>query len=138
MQEFKADVAVLSAGTAGLPAAVTAAENGASVIVLEKTGIYRGLYHVLMGAISPLDGIGPDDLRINTLLKRINETGVREVIMATDPNTEGEATATYIAQLIRPFGIKVSRIARGLPMGMDVEYADEGTLTKALEGRTEI
>ena len=91
-----------------------------------------------MGAISPLDGIGPDDLRINDLLERLKDGQVKEVIIATDPNTEGEATATYLAHLIKPLGIKISRIARGLPMGMDMEYADEGTLTKALEGRIEI
>lgn len=113
-------------------------EEPKDIMVLEKTGVFRGLYHVLMGAISPLDGIGPDDLRIDNLLTRIKDAEVREVIVATDPNTEGETTATYLAQVIRPLGIKISRIARGLPMGMDVEYADEGTLTKALEGRTEI
>jgi recombination protein RecR len=113
-------------------------EEPKDILILEKTGIYNGLYHVLMGAISPLDGIGPDDLRINDLLDRIKKGQVKEVIIATDPNTEGEATATYLAHVIKPLGIKVSRIARGLPMGMDLEYADEGTLTKAMEGRTEI
>ena len=113
-------------------------EEPKDILVLEKTGVFKGLYHVLMGAISPLDGIGPDDLRINDLLKRIKEGQILEVIIATDPNTEGETTATYLAHLIKPLGIKISRIARGLPMGMDMEYADEGTLTKALEGRTQI
>jgi len=113
-------------------------EEPKDILVLEKTAVFKGLYHVLMGAISPLDGIGPDDLRINNLLERLKEGQVKEVIIATDPNTEGEATATYLAHLIKPLGIKISRIARGLPMGMDMEYADEGTLTKALEGRTEI
>jgi recombination protein RecR len=113
-------------------------EEPKDILILEKTGIFKGLYHVLMGAISPLDGIGPDDLRINQLLERLKESDVKEMIIATNPNTEGEATATYLAHLIKPLGIKISRIARGLPMGMDMEYADEGTLTKALEGRTEI
>lgn len=113
-------------------------EEPKDILVLEKTAVFDGLYHVLMGAISPLDGIGPDDLRINDLLERIKNSQVKEVIIATDPNTEGEATATYLAHLIKPLGIKISRIARGLPMGMDMEYADEGTLTKALEGRTEL
>ncbi len=113
-------------------------EEPKDILVLEKTAVFKGLYHVLMGAISPLDGIGPDDLRINDLLERLKDSQVKEVIIATDPNTEGEATATYLAYLIKPLGIKISRIARGLPMGMDIEYADEGTLSKALEGRTEI
>ena len=113
-------------------------EEPKDILVLEKTTVFKGLYHVLMGAISPLDGIGPDDLRIKDLLERLKDGQVKEVIIATDPNTEGEATATYLAHLIKPLGIKISRIARGLPMGMDIEYADEGTLSKALEGRTEI
>ena len=113
-------------------------EEPKDILVLEKTTVFKGLYHVLMGAISPLDGIGPDDLRIKDLLERLKDSQVKEVIIATDPNTEGEATATYLAHLIKPLGIKISRIARGLPMGMDIEYADEGTLSKALEGRTEI
>ncbi|MBN2373034.1 recombination protein RecR [bacterium] len=113
-------------------------EEPRDILVIEKTGVFKGLYHCLMGAISPLDGIGPDDLRIKDLMKRLEGSHVAEVIIATDPNTEGEATATYLAQIIKPLGIKISRIARGLPMGMDVEYADEGTLSKALEGRMEI
>jgi recombination protein RecR len=113
-------------------------EEPKDILVLEKTTVFKGLYHVLMGAISPLDGIGPDDLRIKDLLERLKDSQVKEVIIATDPNTEGEATATYLAHIIKPMGVKISRIARGLPMGMDIEYADEGTLSKALEGRTEI
>ncbi len=113
-------------------------EEPKDILIIEKTGIFKGLYHVLMGAISPLDGIGPDDLRINKLLERLKDNQVKEVIIATEPNTEGEATATYLAQIIKPSGIKISRIARGLPMGMNMEYADETTLTKALEGRIEI
>ncbi|MGA1797022.1 MAG: recombination mediator RecR, partial [bacterium] len=113
-------------------------EEPRDILVVEKTGAFKGLYHVLMGAISPLDGVGPDDLRIDALMERLRQGGINEVIIATDPNTEGEATATYLAHVIKPLGIKTSRIARGLPMGMDMEYADEGTLTKALEGRMEI
>lgn len=109
-------------------------EEANDVIALEKTGEYRGLYHVLGGALSPLDGIGPDDLRIKELLARLT-TDVKEVILANNPNVEGEATALYLAKLIKPLGIKITRIARGVPVGTDLEYADEITLTRALEGR---
>lgn len=108
-------------------------EEANDVIAIEKTGEYRGLYHVLEGALSPLDGVGPDDLRVKELLSRLEN--VHEVIVATNPNTEGEATAIYIAKLIKPLNIKISRIARGLPVGADLEYADEMTLSRALEGR---
>lgn len=109
-------------------------EEPNDVMALEKTGEYKGLYHVLGGALSPLDGIGPDDLKIKPLLERM-AAGVEELIIATNPNTEGEATALYLAKLIKPLGIKVSRIARGIPVGADIEYADEITLSRALEGR---
>lgn len=108
------------------------------VLALERTIDYRGLYHVLMGALSPMEGIGPDELRIRELLDRLREGGVEEVIMATNPNVEGEATALYVAGLVKDMGIKVTRLARGLPVGGDLEYADELTLSKALEGRREI
>jgi recombination protein RecR len=108
------------------------------VIAMEKMKEYRGLYHVLHGAISPMDGIGPEDIKIAELLKRLTDEGVQEIIMATDPNIEGEATAMYIARLLKPTGIKITRIAHGLPVGGDLEYADEVTLSKALEGRREI
>ncbi len=108
------------------------------VLALERTIDYRGLYHVLMGALSPMEGIGPDELRIRELLDRLREGGVKEVIMATNPNVEGEATALYVAGLVKDMGIKVTRLARGLPVGGDLEYADELTLSKALEGRREI
>jgi recombination protein RecR len=108
------------------------------VIAMEKMKDYRGLYHVLHGAISPMDGIGPEDIKIAELLKRLTDEGVQEIIMATDPNIEGEATAMYMARLLKPTGIKVTRIAHGLPVGGDLEYADEVTLSKALEGRREI
>ena len=109
-------------------------EEANDVMAFEKTGEYRGLYHVLGGALSPLDGIGPDDLRIKELLSRLNDE-VKEVILANNPNVEGEATALYLSKLIKPLRIKMTRIARGVPVGTDIEYADEITLTRALEGR---
>ena len=105
---------------------------------MERTGEYNGLYHVLGGAISPIEGIGPDELTIPDLLRRLENEEVQELILATNPNIEGEATAMYLSKLIRPFGIKITRIAHGLPVGGDLEYADEVTLTKALEGRQEV
>ena len=108
------------------------------VIALEKTREYFGLYHVLHGSISPMDGIGPDDLKINELLSRVAEGEFKEIIMANDPSIEGEATAMYISKLLKPFGVKVSRIAYGVPVGGDLEYADQITLAKAIEGRREI
>jgi recombination protein RecR len=108
------------------------------VIAMEKMREYNGLYHVLQGAISPMDGIGPEDINIPNLLKRLQDETVQEVIMATNPNIEGEATAMYISRLLKPSGIKVTRIAHGLPVGGDLEYADEVTLSKALEGRREV
>jgi recombination protein RecR len=112
-------------------------EEASDLWALEKTGEYKGLFHILGGALSPLDGIGPDDLHIKELLSRLRE-GVKEVIIATNPNTEGEATAVYLTNLIKPLKVKVTRIARGLPMGGDLEYADQVTLAKAIEGRIEI
>jgi len=109
-------------------------EEANDVMAFEKTGEYKGLYHVLGGALSPLDGIGPDDLKIRELLQRLNEN-IKEVILANNPNVEGEATALYLSKLIHPLGIKLTRIARGIPVGTDIEYADEITLTRALEGR---
>ena len=111
-------------------------EEANDVLALERTGEYKGLYHVLGGALSPLDGIGPDNLRIKELLTRLKDN-VKEVILATNPNVEGEATAIYLSKLIKPLGVKVTRIARGLPVGGDLEFADQVTLTKAIEGRTE-
>jgi recombination protein RecR len=118
-------------------------EEPLDVLALERTGSYEGLYHVLHGAISPVDGIGPDDLRIDGLLQRLQGAGgnaspIREVILATNPNLEGEATAMYLARLIAALGVRVTRLARGLPVGGDLEYADEVTLTRALEGRREM
>jgi len=113
-------------------------EEPYDVFVLENVGEFRGTYHVLMGAISPLDGIGPDDLTIDALKLRIEAGGVQEVIVATNPNMEGESTAVYLARILKPLGVKVTRIARGLPVGADLEYADPVTLLKSLEGRREM
>jgi recombination protein RecR len=110
-------------------------EEPKDVVAIEKTREFRGKYHVLGGAISPIDGIGPDDLRIRELMARLADTTVTEVILATDPNLEGEATATYLARLIAPMGLTVSRLASGLPVGGDLEYADEVTLGRAFAGR---
>jgi len=105
---------------------------------MEKMREFNGLYHVLHGSISPMDGIGPEDINIPDLLKRLQDDTIQEVILATNPNIEGEATAMYISRLLKPSGIKVTRIAHGLPVGGDLEYADEVTLSKALEGRREL
>lgn len=110
-------------------------EEPNDVLAVERTNEYRGLYHVLGGALSPLDGIGPDDLRIKELLQRTGSAGVAEIILALNPNVEGEATTLYLSKLLKPLGMKVTRIARGLPVGSDLEYADEATLSRALEGR---
>jgi recombination protein RecR len=114
-------------------------EEPLDVLALERTREYRGLYHVLHGAISPVEGIGPEDLRVQELLTRIRrERGIAEIVLATNPNLEGEATAMYLERLIKPLGIRLTRLARGLPVGGDLEYADEVTLTRALEGRREV
>jgi recombination protein RecR len=113
-------------------------EQPSDVMVIEKTSEYRGVYHVIHGIISPIDNIGPDDLRIKTLVDRLRNGDVSEVIIATNPTTEGDVTAIYIARLIKPLGITVTRIARGLPMGSDLDLADTTTLSRALEGRREI
>lgn len=108
------------------------------IMALERTGQYKGIYHVLHGVLSPMDGIGPDDLKIKELLQRLKTGSIEEVILATNPNLEGEATAMYLQRLLSPFGVRLTRLARGLPVGGDLEYADEVTLTHALEGRQEI
>ena len=113
-------------------------ESPKDVNAMERIKEYNGLYHVLNGAISPIDGIGPEDINLKSLIVRLQNEDVKEVILATNPNIEGEATAMYIARLIKPAGIKVSRIAHGIPVGGDLEYADEVTLSKAMEGRREI
>lgn len=113
-------------------------EDPRDVVAMERTREFKGLYHVLHGAISPMEGIGPEDIRIKELLARISTGEIKEVILATNPNIEGEATSMYISKLLKPLGIKATRIAHGIPVGGDLEYADEVTLAKALEGRREI
>jgi recombination protein RecR len=120
------------------PALLCVVEEPNDLLAMERTGEYRGRYHVLLGALSPLDGIGPDELKVRELLRRLEADQVREVILATNPNVEGDATAIYLAKLLRPLGMRVTRIARGLPVGGDLEYADEVTLARALEGRKEM
>ena len=113
-------------------------EEPQNVSVVEKTREFRGVYHVLMGALSPLHGVGPDDLKIQGLLSRVKDGAVDEVILATNPNVEGEATALYLARLLKPLGVRVTRIAMGIPVGSDLEYADEVTMSRAMEGRREV
>ena len=113
-------------------------EEPNDLLAMERTGEFKGRYHVLLGALSPLEGIGPDDLKVRELLARLDAGGASEVILATNPNVEGEATALYLAKLMRPLGVRITRIARGLPVGGDLEYADQVTLSKALEGRREV
>jgi recombination protein RecR len=120
------------------PAVICVIQEPKDLVAIERTREFRGYYHVLHGAISPMEGIGPDEIYVAELLKRLGDETVQELIMATNPNIEGEATAMYLSRLIKPFGIKVTRIAHGLPVGGDMEYADEVTLTKALEGRREL
>jgi recombination protein RecR len=120
------------------PAVICVVEESKDVVAVERTREFRGRYHVLGGAISPIDGIGPDDLRIRELMGRLADGVVTEVILATDPNLEGEATATYLTRLLRPMGLRVTRLASGLPVGGDLEYADEVTLGRAFEGRRSV
>jgi recombination protein RecR len=119
------------------PHVICVVEEPQNVSAIEKTREFKGMYHVLMGALSPLQGIGPDDLKIKGLLGRIG-SGVTEVILATNPNVEGEATAIYLARLLKPLGVRVTRIAMGVPVGSDLEYADEVTMHKSMEGRREV
>ncbi len=113
-------------------------EEPNDLLAMERTGDFRGVYHVLLGALSPLDGIGPQDLKVQELLQRFESESIDEVILATNPNVEGEATAIYLSKLLKPLGARLTRIARGLPVGGDLEYADQVTLSKALEGRKEV
>ncbi len=113
-------------------------EEPLDILAVERSRSYQGMYHVLHGAISPMDGIGPEDLKIEELLGRLRSEEVAEVILATNPNLEGEATSMYLTRLLRPLGVKVTRLARGLPVGGDLEYADDVTLTRAMEGRQEV
>jgi recombination protein RecR len=120
------------------PSVICVVEEPSNILVLEKSGTFRGRYHALLGALSPLDGIGPGDLKIEGLMDRLRAGGVAEVILATNPTVKGEATALYLAKLIKPLGVGVSRIAYGLPVGGDIEYADENTVQRALAGRREM
>ncbi len=113
-------------------------EDVKDIVAMEKTHEFKGVYHVLHGSISPMNGIGPEDIKIKELLERMRETDIKEIIIATNPRVEGEATAIYLSKLIKPLGVKVTRIAHGIPVGGDLEYTDEVTLSKALEGRREI
>ncbi|HEY4685468.1 MAG TPA: recombination mediator RecR [Dehalococcoidia bacterium] len=116
---------------------VCVVEEPLDILAIERTRGFKGLYHVLHGSISPMEGVGPEQLKVRELLERLRDGSVREVIMATNPNLEGEATAMYVSQLLQPLGVRVTRLARGLPMGGDLEYADDLTLTRALENRQE-
>ncbi len=118
--------------------AICVVEEPLDILALERTHSFHGLYHVLHGVISPMDGIGPDDLKVGELLDRLQSGAALEIIVATNPNLEGEATAMYLGRLLRPLGLRVTRLARGLPMGADLEYADDITLSRALEGRQEL
>jgi recombination protein RecR len=120
------------------PTVVCIVEEPKDVVAIERTGEFRGRYHVLQGAISPIEGIGPEQLRVRELLARLEPEGITEVILCTNPNLEGEATALYLGRMLKPLGLKVTRIASGLPVGGDLEYADELTLGRALEGRREV
>ena len=120
------------------PRIICVVEQPENVTAVEKTRDFKGRYHVLLGALSPLQGVGPDDLKIRGLLTRVGAGGVEEVILATNPNVEGEATAIYLAKLLKPLGVRVTRIAMGVPVGSDLEYADEVTMGKAMEGRREL
>jgi recombination protein RecR len=133
-----ADPCVFCSGTSRDPRTICVVEEPQNVNVVEKTGGFKGTYHVLMGVLSPLHGVGPDDLKIKGLLDRVGANRVEEVILATSPTVEGEATALYLARLLKPLGVKVTRIAMGIPVGSDLEYADEITMTRAMEGRREV
>ncbi len=132
------DPCPLCSGTTRDKSSICVVQDARDVVAMERTREFKGLYHVLHGAISPMMGIGPEDIKIKELIRRLGDGEVKEVILATNPNVEGEATAMYISKLIKPLGIKTTRIAHGIPVGGDLEYADEVTLAKALEGRREI
>ena len=120
------------------PALICVVEEALDVLAMERTAGYHGRYHVLHGALSPIEGIGPDDLKIRQLIERVKAGGIKEIIIATNPSMEGDATALYLNQQLQPFGVKVTRLARGLPMGGDLEYADQSTILRALSGRQEM
>lgn len=133
-----ADPCMFCSGPSRDQRVICVVEEAQNVNVVEKTGGFKGAYHVLMGVLSPLEGVGPDDLKIKGLLARVSAGRVDEVILATSPTVEGEATALYLARLLKPLGVKVTRIAMGIPVGSDLEYADEITMTRAMEGRREV
>ena len=132
------DMCEYCADTRRDPTLVCVVERPQDIVAVERTGEFRGLYHVLGGAISPIDGIGPEELKVRELLERVRKDGIQEVIVATNPRVEGEATAVYLANLLKSLGVKATRIASGLPVGGDLEYADEVTLGRALKGRLEL
>jgi len=132
------DLCAICAARQRDPAVLCVVEAPKDILAMERTHEFKGLYHVLHGVISPQNHIGPDEIKIRELITRLADTGVNEVILATNPDIEGEATAIYISRLIKPFGIKTTRLAHGIPVGGDIEYADEVTLAKSLEGRQEI
>ncbi|MSO30710.1 MAG: recombination protein RecR [Acidobacteria bacterium] len=132
-----ADPCIYCTSAARDPRIICVVEEPQNVSVVERTGGFKGAYHVLMGTLSPLHGVGPDDLKIKGLVARVGSGQVEEVILATNPTVEGEATALYLARLLRPLGVRVTRIAMGIPVGSDLEYADEITMTRAMEGRRE-
>jgi recombination protein RecR len=134
----EADVCRICSDARRDPAVICVVEEPKDVVAIERTREFRGRYHVLGGAISPIDGVGPDDLRIRELLTRLQDGDITELILATDPNLEGEATATYLARLLKPMGLTITRLASGLPVGGDLEYADEVTLGRAFSGRRRI
>ncbi len=133
----ESDPCAICSGSKRNPALICVVEEPSDVIALEKTNEYPGLYHVLGGSLSPLDGIGPEDLKVKELLERIRP-GVAEIILALNPNVEGEATTIYLTRLLRPLGVKITRLARGIPIGGDLEMSDEATLSRALEGRVTV
>jgi recombination protein RecR len=132
------DPCLICADASRDPAGLCVVEEPHNLVAIEKSGQFRGRYHVLHGSIAPLRGVGPDDLKIGPLLERLRDGTVKEVILATNPNVEGEATAVYLSRLLKPIGVRVTRIALGLPVGSELEYADEVTVGKALEGRRDI
>ena len=132
------DPCQICSNTNRIPNVICVVEDVKDIIAMEKTHEFKGVYHVLHGSVSPMNGVGPEDIKIKELLNRVHEGDVQEVILATNPRVEGEATAMYISKLLKPFGVKVTRIAHGIPVGGDLEYTDEITLMKALEGRREI
>jgi recombination protein RecR len=132
------DPCLICSDTRREPDVICVVETPVDVVAVEQSGSYRGQYHVLGGALSPLDGVGPEDIRAHELVERVRERPTREVILATNPNPPGEATALYLSELLKPLGVQVTRIARGVPVGSDIEFSDQATLARALEGRRDL